>query len=50
MFAGVVYWTPDWAQADGTFPKSYYAIIVLIYCAHQVGIPTRSCQEEADPG
>ena len=36
IFALVVHWTPPFKQEDGTYPYYYFAIIVLIYCLHQV--------------
>ncbi|KAI2795945.1 hypothetical protein BLOT_016298, partial [Blomia tropicalis] len=36
VFAGILWWTRYLHQTIGTFPSYYYAIIVLIYAAHQV--------------
>ena len=36
VFAGVVYVTPLFRLADGTFPFHYYGLIMAIYLIHQV--------------
>ncbi|CAG7824081.1 unnamed protein product [Allacma fusca] len=38
VFALVVYFTPSFKLADGTFPFIYYAGIVVIYAIHQVAV------------
>ncbi len=35
-FAGIVYATPSFMQADGSFPAHYYGFIVLVYFFHQI--------------
>lgn len=36
VFAGIVWMTPIFKLADGSFPFHYYAIIVIVYLIHQV--------------
>lgn len=36
IFCLLVYYTPMFADADGQFPMSYYAMVLIIYAFHQV--------------
>uniref|UniRef100_H2Z3B5 Acetyl-coenzyme A transporter 1 n=1 Tax=Ciona savignyi TaxID=51511 RepID=H2Z3B5_CIOSA len=37
-FAAVIYWTPSFKQADGSFPYYYFGIILVTYFIHQVAL------------
>lgn len=36
VFAGVVYWTPYFKDADDVYPSHYYLLLMLVYVVHQV--------------
>ncbi|KAI1283168.1 Acetyl-coenzyme A transporter 1 [Halotydeus destructor] len=38
VFSGVLWWTSVVKQPDGSFPVYYYAVILLVYAAHQVTV------------
>ena len=38
-FAFIVWITPKMQLSDGSFPASYYALVLISYCFHQVGRP-----------